>query len=73
LIKPGGYNAKKMYLYYLGHKVCRYDGYGFKEPTSENTILIIGSILLQDQYYTENLGVYREGIELAVFGNSVNG
>ncbi len=46
---------------------------GFKEPTSDNTMLVVGRAIIEDNYYTEELGVYKAGIEVAVLGKTTEG
>jgi hypothetical protein len=46
---------------------------GFKEPTSDETMLIVGSVILEDNYYTEETAVYKKNIEVAVLGKSEAG
>lgn len=46
---------------------------GFKEPTSDETMLVIGAVILEDNNYTEETAVYKKGIEVAVLGKSETG
>jgi hypothetical protein len=46
---------------------------GFKEPSSVDSMLIIGSIIVEDNYYTKEIGVYRDGIEVAILGRTEKG
>ena len=47
--------------------------HGFKEPTSEETMLVVGAVILEDNYYTEEVAVYKKSIEVAVMGKSEAG
>jgi hypothetical protein len=46
---------------------------GFKEPTSADTMLVVGRVVLEDNYYTEELGTYFADIEVAVLGKTEDG
>jgi hypothetical protein len=46
---------------------------GFKEPTGDDTMLIVGRVILEDDYYTEEVGVYLGDIEVAVLGRTSEG
>jgi hypothetical protein len=46
---------------------------GFKEPTSDNTMLVVGQVLIEDNYYTEETAVYKASIEVAVMGKTSEG
>ncbi|MBN2413821.1 hypothetical protein JXQ31_19260 [candidate division KSB1 bacterium] len=46
---------------------------GFKEPTKENTMLVVGHILLEDDYYTDEINTYTKNIEVAVIGKTSAG
>lgn len=43
---------------------------GFKEPTSDQTMLVVGQVIIEDNYYTQETGVYKEGIEVAIVGKT---
>jgi hypothetical protein len=45
----------------------------FKEPTADDTMLIVGRVILEDNYYTEEVGVYMGDIEVAVLGKTSEG
>ncbi len=45
----------------------------FKEPTKENTMLVVGHILLEDDYYTDEINVYTKNIEVAIIGKTSAG
>jgi len=47
--------------------------HGFKEPTAEETMLVVGSVILEDNYYTEEVAVYKKGMEVAVLGQTEAG
>jgi hypothetical protein len=42
-----------------------------EEPVSGDSMLVIGAIVVEDDYYTEIPGVHREGIDVAVLGQFV--
>ncbi len=46
---------------------------GFKEPTADDTMLVIGQVILEDNYYTEEIGVYKDDIEVAILGKTTEG
>jgi hypothetical protein len=46
---------------------------GFKEPTSDNTMLVIGRVILEDNYYSDETGVYKQDIEVAILGKTQEG
>ncbi len=43
---------------------------GFKEPTTDQTMLVVGQVIIEDNYYTQETGVYKEGIEVAIVGKT---
>ncbi len=45
----------------------------FKEPTSENTMLVIGQIIVEDDYYSDETGVTYGGLEVAIVGKTNDG
>lgn len=45
---------------------------GFKEPTTDQTMLVVGQVIIEDNYYTQETGVYKEGIEVAIVGKTAN-
>ena len=45
----------------------------FKEPTAEDTMLVIGHIILEDDYYTDEIGTYTQNIEVAIIGKTNSG
>ncbi len=46
---------------------------GFKEPTSDDTMLVIGRVIIEDNYYTQETAVYKEGIEVGILGRTAEG
>jgi len=42
----------------------------FKEPTTEDTMLIVGHIILEDDYFTDELDTYTKNIEVAIVGKT---
>lgn len=47
--------------------------YGFKEPTSDNTMLVVGRVIVEDNKFTSKIGVCREKIKVAILGMIENG
>jgi hypothetical protein len=45
----------------------------FKEPTSDATMLVVGNVVLEDNYYSDETGVYKADIEVAVLGKTQDG
>ncbi|NIA28291.1 MAG: hypothetical protein GWP06_00080 [Actinobacteria bacterium] len=45
---------------------------GFKEPTNDQTMLVVGQVIIEDNYYTQETGVYKEGLEVAIVGKTAN-
>ena len=41
---------------------------GLVEPENENSVLIIGSAFLENNYYNEQFELYKDAIEVAVMG-----
>jgi hypothetical protein len=39
---------------------------GLKEPTSENSLLVIGSVVFENNYFDDRAEVYQKGIEVAI-------
>ena len=46
---------------------------GFKEPTSDDTMIVVGRVIIEDHYYTQETGVYKEGLEVAIYGKTDEG
>ena len=46
---------------------------GFTEPTSENSMLVVGRVIVEDKGYTEKPEVYKERIRIAIYGKSEDG
>lgn len=46
---------------------------GFKEPTSDDTMIVVGRVIIEDNYYSQETGVYKDGIEVAILGNTEDG
>ncbi|MBN2000357.1 hypothetical protein JW935_22595 [candidate division KSB1 bacterium] len=46
---------------------------GFMEPAADDTMLIVGRAILEDNYYTEEIGVYKQDIEVAILGKTSEG
>ncbi len=45
----------------------------FKEPTAGRTMLVIGHIILEDDYFSNELKTYTENIEVAIIGKTSTG
>lgn len=41
---------------------------GFKEPTSENSILVVGNVIFENKYYNDQLESIRKNINVAIVG-----
>ena len=41
---------------------------GFIEPTAENTMLVVGRVIVEDKGYTEKPEVYKQDLRVAIFG-----
>lgn len=41
---------------------------GFTEPTSENSMLVVGQVIVEDKGYTEKPEVYKENLRIAIYG-----
>ncbi len=48
-------------------------GSSFTEPTSENTMLVVGHIIIEDNYYSNEVGTYTANVEVAVIGKTTAG
>jgi len=46
---------------------------GFKEPTSDDTMIVVGQVIIEDNYYSQETAVYKEGIEVAILGRTAEG
>jgi hypothetical protein len=46
---------------------------GFKEPSGDATMLVIGHVIIEDDYYTEELNSYTDNIEVAIIGKTTAG
>ena len=46
---------------------------GFAEPKSENTMLVIGQVIVEDKGFTENPQVYRENLRIGIYGLAEDG
>jgi len=46
---------------------------GFIEPTSDATMLVIGHVIIEDDYYSEETGSYTANIEVAINGKTSAG
>jgi hypothetical protein len=47
---------------------CTHSFKGFTEPTSENTMLVVGRVIVEDKGYTEKPEVYKENLRIAIYG-----
>jgi|GEM_PF-1068453 hypothetical protein len=45
----------------------------FSEPTSENSFIVIGNVLVESRYFEERPEVYRSNIEVAILGQIESG
>jgi hypothetical protein len=46
---------------------------GFTEPTSENSMLVVGRVIVEDKGYTENPQVYKENLRIGIYGLAEDG
>lgn len=46
---------------------------GLVEPTSDNTILVVGAAFVVNNYYNERFEIYRPSIEVAIMGKVTEG
>jgi hypothetical protein len=47
---------------------CAQQFLGFAEPTSENTMLVIGQVIVEDKGYTDKPSVYKQDIRVGIYG-----
>lgn len=47
---------------------CASTSKGFKEPSSEDSIMVVGNIIFENNYYNDQLETVRKDIEVAVVG-----
>jgi len=52
---------------------CSQSFKGFTEPTSENTMLVIGRVIVEDKGYTERPEVYKKDLRIAIYGKGKDG
>jgi len=52
---------------------CAQSHKGFAEPTSENSMLVLGQVIVEDKGYTENPQVYRENLRVGIYGLAEDG
>ena len=52
---------------------CAQQYKGFTEPTSENSMLVIGRVIVEDKGYTEKPEVYKDGLRIAIYGKGEDG
>lgn len=46
---------------------------GFTEPQSENSMLVVGRVIVEDKGYTEKPQVYKENLRIAIYGLAEDG
>ena len=46
---------------------------GFKEPTADNTLIVVGRVIIEDNYYSQETGVYKQDLEIAILGKTEDG
>ena len=46
---------------------------GFTEPTSKNTMLVVGRVIVEDKGYTERPAVYKDALRVAIYGVGTDG
>jgi hypothetical protein len=52
---------------------CASSHKGFTEPTSENSMLVVGQVIVEDKGYTENPQVYKEYLRVGIYGLAEDG
>lgn len=57
-------------VYFLG---CAASYQGFREPTSDQSMVVVGQVLVQDDGYTDRSQVYKENIRVGIYGKAENG
>ena len=46
---------------------------GFVEPTQDNTMLVVGRVIVEDNGFTDKLAVYKKNIRVGIMGKSDQG
>jgi hypothetical protein len=46
---------------------------GFAEPESEKSMLVVGRLIVEDNGYTERPNVYKDGLQIAIYGECNDG
>jgi hypothetical protein len=46
---------------------------GFMEPTADNTMIVVGRAIIEDNYYSQETGVYKQDLEIAILGKTDEG
>lgn len=52
---------------------CASTAKGFVEPSLDDNMLVIGSVIVEDNGYTDKRTVYKKDIRVAIMGKSANG
>lgn len=62
---------KSTFIFIVLFFACTPPGVEIEEPTSEELFVVIGSAVVEDDYYTEYTGVHIEDVEVAILGEIV--
>ena len=46
---------------------------GFREPTSDQSMIVIGQVIVQDDGYTDRPKLYKKDIRVGIYGKTENG
>jgi hypothetical protein len=57
-------------LYFIA---CAASYQGFREPTSDQTMVVVGRVLVQDIGYTDRPELYKKDIRVGIYGRAENG
>jgi hypothetical protein len=67
----------KMFSIILGLVIfisgCSESYKGYTEPSPENTMLVVGQVIVEDKGYTENPQVYKENLRVGIYGLAEDG
>jgi hypothetical protein len=69
-------NTKKMLMFLVILILisgCSQSYKGFTEPSAENTMMVVGQVIVEDKGYTEKPEVYKEDLRIAIFGLGADG
>lgn len=52
---------------------CATSYMGFKEPTSDISMIVVGRVIVEDDGYTDRMAVYKNNINVGIYGKTDNG